>query len=182
MEHITQIITQYGLDTTLCAVLTTVLVGVLKMPIKKLVLKCGGGSHITRYITFLPFLIGFGLVTLYTYFDCKAILFNRLFFTRWLGSVSASLAIYAFWEKFIPSKKKILTEAEISANRTVLQEIQSFINHTTNAKTDFLSEHASEEKNTSDAAENIDAGSDMLNRQAVPKKIVLRGGNHAQIE
>lgn len=42
-----------------------------------------------------------------------------------LASVSLSLAIYAFWEKFVPSEKKILTEAEIKANKAAVEELKS---------------------------------------------------------
>lgn len=49
--------------------------------------------------------------------------FSDLFYNTWLSSVSLSLAIYAICEKFVPSDKKILTKAEIKANKTVIEEI-----------------------------------------------------------
>lgn len=127
MKQIVVFFSQYGLDVALCALLTTILTGLLKLPLKKIASKSNDYKRITKYITFLPIAIGFGFVTLYTYFENGVIHFEEIFFSRWLSSVSLSLAIYAFWEKFVPSRKKILNEAEISANRKAISEIENLI-------------------------------------------------------
>ena len=51
-------------------------------------------------------------------------IFNRSFYVQWLSSVSLSLAIYAFWEKFVPSEKKILSETELKENKTAVEELK----------------------------------------------------------
>ena len=118
-------ITDYGVDTLVIALCTVVFTGLFKIPIKKLADKTKNSKKITRFVTFLPILIGFGLTVLSTYLFTKQVSFNKDFYVRWLSSVSLSLAIYAFWEKFVPSEKKILTEAEAKANKTAVEELKS---------------------------------------------------------
>lgn len=122
---IIQLITDYGVDTLVIALCTVVFTGLFKIPIKKLADKTKNSKKITRFVTFLPILIGFGLTVLSTYLFTKQVSFNKDFYVRWLSSVSLSLAIYAFWEKFVPSEKKILTEAEAKANKTAVEELKS---------------------------------------------------------
>lgn len=122
---IIQLITDYGVDTLVIALCAVVFTGLFKIPIKKLADKTKNSKKITRFVTFLPILIGFGLTVLSTYLFTKQVSFNKDFYVRWLSSVSLSLAIYAFWEKFVPSEKKILTEAEAKANKTAVEELKS---------------------------------------------------------
>lgn len=122
---IIQLITDYGVDTLVIALCTVVFTGLFKIPIKKLADKTKNSKKITRFVTFLPILSGFGLTVLSTYLFTKQVSFNKDFYVRWLSSVSLSLAIYAFWEKFVPSEKKILTEAEAKANKTAVEELKS---------------------------------------------------------
>ncbi len=127
MKQAIAFISHCGLDVVLCALLTTILTGFLKLPLKKLAAKSSDAKRFTKYITLLPIIFGFGLVVLYTYFENATVVFEERFFSRWLSSVSLSLAIYAFWEKFVPSRKKILTEEEISLNRVAIREIENLI-------------------------------------------------------
>lgn len=120
-----QFLSEHGLDTLLIALVTVILTGLIKMPIKKLASKSSKCKKITRFITFLPIVIGFGLTVLYTYLINSKVVFEQSFFVQWLSAVSLSLAIYAFWEKFVPSEKKILSEAEIQANQTIIEELKN---------------------------------------------------------
>lgn len=120
-----QLITDYGVDTLVIALCTVVFTGLFKIPIKKLADKTMNSKKITRFVTFLPILFGFGLTVLSTYLFTKRVSFNKNFYVQWLSAVSLSLAIYAFWEKFVPSEKKILTEAEIKANKAVIEELKN---------------------------------------------------------
>ena len=122
---IIQLITDYGVDTLVIALCTVVFTGLFKIPIKKLAAKTKNSKKITRFVTFLPILFGFGLTVLSKYLLTKQVSFNKNFYVQWLSSVSLSLAIYAFWEKFVPSEKKILTDAEIKANKAVVEELKS---------------------------------------------------------
>ncbi len=122
---ILQFLSEHGLDTLLIALVTVILTGLLKMPIKKLASKSAKCKKITRFITFMPLFIGFGLTVLMSYLINSIVTFDETFFAQWLSSVSLSLAIYAFWEKFVPSEKKILSEAEINANKAVVEELRN---------------------------------------------------------
>ena len=129
---IIQLMTDYGVDTLVIALCTVVFTGLFKIPIKKLAAKTKNSKKITRFVTFLPIFFGFGLTALSTYLLAKQVNFNKTFYIQWLSSVSLSLAIYAFWEKFVPSEKKILTEAEIEANKEAVEELKSKLVDTAN--------------------------------------------------
>lgn len=126
-----QMTTGYGADTLVIALCTIVFTGLFKIPIKKFADKTNNSKKITRFVTFLPILLGFGLTVLSTYLFTKQLNFNKDFYVQWLSSVSLSLAIYAFLEKFVPSEKKILSEAEIKANKSVIEELKSKLADTT---------------------------------------------------
>lgn len=120
-----QLITDNGVDTIVIALGTVVFTGLFKIPIKKLAAKTKNSKKITRFVTFLPILFGFGLTVLSAYLLTNQVSFSKEFYVQWLSSVSLSLAIYAFWEKFVPFEKQILSEAEIKANMTVVEELKS---------------------------------------------------------
>lgn len=151
---IIQMMTDYGIDTLVIALCTVVFTGLFKIPIKKLAEKTKNSKKITRFITFLPIVFGFGLTVLCAYLLTKRIVFNKSFYVQWLSSVSLSLAIYAFWEKFVPSEKKILSEAEIEANREVVEELRNKLvgtneeMETTPQLTDLIAENMNAEKVT----------------------------------
>lgn len=129
---IIQLMTDYGADTLVIALCTVVFTGLFKIPIKKLANIAKNRKKITRFVTFLPIFFGFGLTALSTYLLTKQVTFNKDFYVQWLSSVSLSLAIYAFWEKFVPSEKKILSEAEIEANKAAVYELKSKLINSTN--------------------------------------------------
>lgn len=117
-------ITKYGLNTLIIAVAINILTALIKVPIKALANKSKEGKGITRYITFLPVIIGFGLTVLYSFILFKKLILDGNFVTLWLSSSSLSLAIYAFKEKFFPSKKKILEKFEIEQNIDLIDKIK----------------------------------------------------------
>ena len=182
MSEILHTVTSYGMDIAVCAFLTFILTGIVKMPLKAFAEKSSNSKKYTRFITFLPVVLGFGVAAAYTYLENGTLAFDELFFTRWLSAVSGSLALYAFWEKFIPSKKKILEAEEIAANKAFVDEVQSFL-----LKKDAERAAAAESETTTDneqadeeAETEITPETDGDAAQApVRKKIVLRGGSHA---
>lgn len=146
MENVMNLITAYGIDTALIAIATTILTGIVKMPIKRLAQKSKNSHAITRFITFLPVIFGFGATVLATWLLNGAVDFtNEAFYIQWLSAVSLSLAIYAFWEKFVPSKSKILSEAEISANEELIERIGTLVGM--NGKTITKSDNSAAENN-----------------------------------
>ncbi len=192
MSEVFEFINHYKLDMVLCAILVTLLTGLLKLPIKKLAGKMQNGKRITKYITFMPIILGFGITVLYTYLATGSIEFEQLFFTRWFSTVSLSLAIYAFWEKFVPSEKRILTDAEITANRIKLRELETMLQVT---QSEVVAAETSNDMTTT-TEEVVSTGGETATISLISKtdeqedqsdskqgrKIILRGGHHAEIE
>lgn len=125
--EIIQLIMDYGVDTLMIALCTVVFTGLFKIPIKKLADKTENSKNITRFITLLPIFFGFGLTALSSFLLTKRVYFDKDFYSQWLSSVSLSLATYAFWEKFVPSEKKFLSEAEINVNKSTVEELKSML-------------------------------------------------------
>lgn len=121
---------QYRIDAVIVAVVTTILTGVVKIPLKILAKNTGIGDKLTRFITFLPVAIAFGVAVCTEYFFSESIAFSTDLYTCWIAGASGSLAIYAFWEKFVPSKDKILSRAEIDANEELVDKVKSLLNTT----------------------------------------------------
>lgn len=189
MEQILEFITQYGLGNVLCAVVVTMLTGIIKAPLKKIASKAEDSKKYTKYITFLPVILGFGVMTLYTYLTVGKIEYNQQFFVSWLSSVSVSLAIYAFWEKFIPSKSKILSEAEISDNKAIVtclqkllipQEETSITESGSTQITDPQAKAIDEGANTESASTMAEKSCSVDTVKCATKKIVLGKGNEAE--
>lgn len=189
MEQILEFITQYGLENVLCAVVITMLTGIIKVPLKKIASKAEDSKKYTKYITFLPVILGFGVMTLYTYLTAGKIEYNQQFFVSWLSSVSVSLAIYAFWEKFIPSKNKILSEAEINDNKAIVSCLQKLLISKEEASitesgstqvSDSQAQANDEGENTEFASAMEENSSTMGTVECTTKKIILGKGNDAE--
>ena len=164
MEQILEMITTYGLETVLIALLVNVLTGLVKMPIKSLANKLNDYTKVTRFIVFLPIGFGFLLSFLYARFMVGVFNFDRAFITMWLTSSSLSLTFYAIFEKLFPSKKKALSDCEIKTSETILTNIRQLVEQ-------FLPKEAIEETPNEVVAE--------LEEPAVEEvkdnKIILRG-------
>ncbi len=127
MEVILNFIFCNNLQVPLIAIITFILTGVLKLPIKRVAAKMKDGHKLTKFITFIPVIIGFAVTVLVVFISFGEIIFDEIFFTYWFSAVSLSLAIYAFWEKFIPSEKKILTQVEINDNKFLVEELKNVL-------------------------------------------------------
>ena len=127
MEQIFELITTYGLEAVLIALLVNILTGFSKMPIKTLAKKLKDYTKVTKFIVFLPILFGFLLTFCYENFIQGSFAFDRGFITLWLTSSSLSLTFYAVFEKIFPSKKKLLTECEIKTSETILENIRQLV-------------------------------------------------------
>lgn len=123
MDKLIDFLMSAGLEVPVNALAILIITGLIKIPIKRLAAKAHRPSKITRFITLLPVILGFGLTVFFMFIESGRVCFSDGFYNAWLSSVSLSLAIYAVWEKFVPSEKKILSEAEIKANKTVIEEI-----------------------------------------------------------
>ena len=151
MNDLINLITAVGFEIPIIAIATVLLTGLIKQPIKRLAGKAKNPTKITRFITLLPVILGFGLTVLSMFIYTGKVGFTNTFFNKWLSSVSLSLAIYAFWEKFVPSEKKILSEAELKANKEAVDKLRSElvdkVNHS-EVKVTQNSEQTEVDKNT----------------------------------
>lgn len=127
MEQIIEIITKYGLETVIIALIINLLTGLIKMPIKALASRAKESSKITRFIVFLPILLGFGITYCYFQFILKSFAFDRVFITQWITSSSLSLTFYAIFEKIFPKRKKILTSKEIEESEKAIEEVSEIV-------------------------------------------------------
>ena len=120
MEEIIEIIKTYGIETVLIALAINMLTAIIKMPIKKICSRLRSSKKATRFIVFLPIVIGFGITYVYkNYFDI--FIFDKEFFTTWLTSTSLSLTFYAIFEKLFLNNQELDKEVEIT--QKVIEEI-----------------------------------------------------------
>lgn len=106
MEEILAVIGEYKLSAVIIAVLINVVTGAVKLPIKRAAQKMENGKKLTRFITFLPVVLGFGLTAAYEAAFCGGVKIDGDFVSLWLGASSLSLAVYAFIEKFSRGKSR----------------------------------------------------------------------------
>ncbi|MCI8343382.1 MAG: hypothetical protein HFE25_02930 [Clostridia bacterium] len=188
MKQIMELLASYGAGTLLTAVVITVVTGIVKFPIKKFAAKFKNSHAITRFITFLPLFVGFGATALGTWLEqggCS--LADRAFYVRWLSSVSLSLAMYAFWEKFVPSKAKIFSEAELAANKKLAEELKEIVSGTAYSAAQVHAEKAvfAQELETETAPEvqavKMCRTSEEISDTDRVNRIILAGGGHVKI-
>ncbi len=132
MDKLIALLSDDGGITAIAALATVILTGIIKLPLKKLAEKFTCAKKITRFIVFLPLVTGFGMTTLINFLLTGQSHFDAQFFMKWLSAVSLSLAIYAFWEKFVPSEKKFLTETGIQANKEAVEKIKESLEESQN--------------------------------------------------
>lgn len=170
MEQILEMITTYGLETVVLALLVNVLTGLVKMPIKSLANKLNDYTKVTRFIVFLPIGFGFLLSFLYARFMIGVFNFDRAFITMWLTSSSLSLTFYAIFEKLFPSRKKALSDCEIKTSETILTNIKQLVEQ-------FLPKDDVKETPNEEVAE-IEVP---VAEEVKDNKIILRGKAHAEV-
>lgn len=106
MEAILNFLRQEDAAVVVLAVLINLLTGLIKLPLKKLAARAEEPARYTRYLTFLPVILGFFVSVGYDLlFGRGRFTFDEALCETWLASSGLSLAIYAFAEKFIPSRK-----------------------------------------------------------------------------
>ena len=125
-EYIIELITTYGVEPILFAVVINILTSVIKLPIKKLAKKLSDSTKVTRFIVLLPILLGFGAVCLYYELFMMGISFTKEFLTLWITSTSLSLTFYAIYEKLFPSSKNKEKSIELKTTEKILDELREF--------------------------------------------------------
>lgn len=173
-EQIMSVIAEYGLETVLLALLINVLTGLIKLPVKAAARKMEDGTKLTRFLVFLPILLGFVLTLLDRLLLAGELRFDGEFFALWLTSSSLSLSFYAVWEKIVPSKNSLTKTCELEASRKVIEEIKEFVGLLPDSGTENTK---SQESDVQASAQSAEPG------QAIGQtKIILRGNGNAQVE
>lgn len=176
-EQILKMISTYGVETLVIALAINILTGLFKLPIKALAKKMKNGSNLTRWIVFLPIILGAGLTYGYGYLKTGVWSFNDSEITVWLSASSLSLSIYAILEKMFPSKRKILEEHEIEENKKLIETIKT-ITQTTSVELESTSPigdvNAVNELEV-ELAQSAQESAAPLEHPMERKRIVLRG-------
>ena len=146
MDKLADLLMSMGLVVPIIAIATVILTGILKIPIKILADKTSCPKKITRYIIFLPVILGFGLTALFEFVESGILNFEDVFYNTWFSSVSLSLAIYALLEQFVPSEKKILSKAEIEANQFLVDELKNKLTNIQTKKEEDIAPSVNEEQ------------------------------------
>ena len=104
LEEIMNLIEEYGIETVILALSINLFTFLIKLPIKKYAQKAEDSTKITRFIVFLPFVIGCLLTFLYVGLINRSYSIDKQYVTLWLTSSSLSLTFYAVFEKMVPKR------------------------------------------------------------------------------
>lgn len=159
-EELMQMIQAYGLETVLLALVNNLLTGLLKIPIKRAAQKLKDSAAVTRFIVFLPVILGFFLTWGYGLLFREGPIFDQTFVTQWVTSGSLSLTFYAIFEKMFPAKKSGTSDGEAEPGGT---------------------EGAGETEESEAEAQKGDLAEQAARKTAV-KKIVLKGKRDEKAE
>lgn len=125
MENLLKAVLLCRFENIPIAIITCVLTGILKLPVKALAEKFKNTHAITRFLVFLPLAISFGITMLFGIFIEHGLNFDGEFFSIWLSSASLSLAIYAFWEKLVPLGKSGLTNSVLEESKDLVETLKN---------------------------------------------------------
>lgn len=130
-EIIIELIIKYGLEIVLIAITINLLTTIIKYPIKLLAKKTNDSSKITRFIVFIPILIGYVICYLYVKYTTNNFVFNNDFTRLWLTTSGLSITFYAVFEKLIFSKKKVLTNDDLNLVKESLNNLEKILKEIT---------------------------------------------------
>ena len=161
MDEILFLLSEYGLTNVLLALVVNLLTSIVKTPIKRVAKKLNDSSKLTRFIVFLPVILGFGVVFAYLKFINLNFVFDKKFITLWTTTSSLSLTFYAVVEKLFLGKKTIKDEE--------LKESKDSISKVEEVAISIVESIEKEDK----TEKNV--------KETQSKKIVLKGSNNAKI-
>ncbi len=120
------LIESFGLKTVTFALVIFILTAIIKIPIKMLAKSLPDYTVVTRFIVFIPIIVGFLLIFSYRIFVTKDYVFDKAFVVQWTTSTTMSLSMYAIYEKIFPSATKTEEKTELITTKNILDEIESF--------------------------------------------------------
>lgn len=125
MKELMNIISHYGVDVCILALIINLSTGITKTPIKWISKKIGLGNSINKYITLLPLFFGFIYAGLYQLYSTASFLNEKTLLLA-TTSASLSLAIYAILEKFFQKTvKTVQQDIQINGEQSLDGQLQS---------------------------------------------------------
>ena len=159
MEELAIILQRYGLETVLLALAINLCTALCKIPVKLLARKAKNSADITRFIVFMPIVLGFVLTLCYVKLCDRQIVFDNAFMRLWLTASSLSLTFYAVAEKIFVIKRKPEDVAATEASKELINAIAE-----------------------SEQASDVNGNSVPTVENKASQKIVLRGHKQNEIE
>ena len=121
METLIELLRGKEAGTVLIALLTTLVTGMVKPPLKRLAATNRRAKKYAKLITFSPLIVACVFTVIF-----RAVLGYTLslgdIVPTWLSSAGLSLAVYAVYEQIFPGKA-VMTEDELTKNREVLEKV-----------------------------------------------------------
>lgn len=146
MEEIAAALHQYGLETVILALSINLCTTLCKIPIKILARKSKNSANITRFIVFMPIVLGFVLVLCYARFITNRPFFDKSFMQLWLTASSLSLTFYAVWEKIFPCKNMLKCDSETEASKELIDAIANSVEKVETERTEINDETIESQK------------------------------------
>ena len=178
MKILFDYIITYGYEALFVAIAINIVTAIIKAPVKAISSKLKDSAKVTKYITFMPVILGLFLSITYKKICGHALLDSEVI-SLWLSSSSLSMALYAVLEKFFPSKKKIIAEYEIKQNKLLIDKLEELngnnlltVNAAVSAASDIVSGavDVNEHKDKQQSAKSMSGN----------KKLILRGNSSAE--
>ena len=122
METLIELLRGKEAGTVLIALLTTLVTGIAKPPLKRIAATNKKAQKYAKLITFSPLSVACVFTVIYRAALGYALTLGEIVPT-WLSSAGLSLAVYAVYEQIFPGKKAVMTEDEVAKNRAVLEKV-----------------------------------------------------------
>ena len=122
METLIELLRGKEAGTVLIALLTTLVTGIVKPPLKRLATTNRRAKKYAKLITFSPLIVACLFTVIYRLVLGYGLSLGEIVPT-WLSSAGLSLAIYAVYEQIFPGKQAAMTEDEVIKNREVLEKV-----------------------------------------------------------
>ena len=126
MEELIEFFSRGGVLSIVLAILIVILTALIKIPIKKMAERQALPAKVTRYIPFIPVVLGGIFSALITWFKTGAL--GEQYYELWLCSTGASIALYSIFVNFRDSGKlefsDLLKQQDVSMNDAKNSELK----------------------------------------------------------
>ena len=122
METLIELLRGKEAGTVLIALLTTLVTGMVKPPLKRLAATNRRAKKYAKLITFSPLIVACLFTVIYRMVLGYGLSLGEIIPT-WLSSAGLILDVYAVYEQIFPGKQSVMTEDEVVKNREVLEKV-----------------------------------------------------------